>query len=170
MWASANRMGDLVERLERLSKLKADGLLSEEEFARAKDQLLGGAAPRPAPTPSGSSTTSASVDEEGRAASVRQVRVPTPRPSCCQRGGESARGVGELWCSCGTGAAQLTPSGGEVRGTGTRQPSLGSEQNSMPRQLDWQGARTLDLLRFRRSSASRPRGRGPSSEECLCAW
>ena len=31
--------GDLVERLERLSKLKADGLLSDEEFSRAKEQI-----------------------------------------------------------------------------------------------------------------------------------
>ena len=61
---------DLVERLERLSKLKADGLLSDEEFSRAKDQLLGTAAPQPE-----ASTAGAELDGEDRAASVRQVRA-----------------------------------------------------------------------------------------------
>ncbi len=79
--------GDLVERLERLSKLKADGLLSEEEFSRAKEQLLGGAAPRaPAPALSAASAASAEAVEEDRAASVRQVRG-TP---ICARFGVSA--------------------------------------------------------------------------------
>ena len=76
-------MGDLVERLERLSKLKADGLLSEDEFARAKQQLL--VAPAPAVATSASAEVD-EVDEEERAAAVRQVRVPLrarnrlPRP------------------------------------------------------------------------------------------
>ena len=63
-------MGDLVERLERLSKLKADGLLSEDEFSRAKGQLL------TAPAPAAASTASVEVDEEERAAAIRQVCAP----------------------------------------------------------------------------------------------
>lgn len=71
---------DLVERLERLSKLKADGLLSDEEFSRAKETIIG-ATPQPVSEPSGASTASAGAPEEERAASVRQVRVPASTPS-----------------------------------------------------------------------------------------
>jgi hypothetical protein len=78
---------DLVERLERLSKLKEAGALSESEFTKAKEQLLNPGPPAASATAAAGSAPGAGdeameLDGEERAASVRQVGVRRPRCFC----------------------------------------------------------------------------------------
>ena len=93
---------ELVEHLERLSKLNESGALSEAEFAQAKEQLLAKSSGAASSSPSRSSasdggsraaaaggragggagaTGSAAATEEETHDSVRQVRAQLPLPA-----------------------------------------------------------------------------------------